>query len=321
MMPSQEAQMIPSQVGKRLSLLADFRQELTSVYIQLRYYAEFALLIAPGVLTPYKELSAMGSALASIPDPTRLSLPNRSISIDKWVARTKRDWKDDDEKARRWLAPPERMKLTHIWENKEILYWSRILSILDHWWVTGSGQLEDITWVLADAITRIISRGKGAFNNLKPVIIEGVDQAFWIVDISPSLTDIPTRSLHAEILTAQLLARQGGGLLISGISNDQVEIQLHMPRADASEAILKDWPLDREIAGRIMDEILYMIALGMREGSQKLDQALSGELDQLVRKEVDLDASDKLRKSIDKLREVEQHLDDWLDDFPYMAAL
>jgi hypothetical protein len=154
-------------------------------------------------------------------------------------------------------------------------------------------------------------RGKGAFNAIRPVAIEGVDQALWSVDVSPGSSGVPEGAQYAVMLGAQYLAQQGGGRLAGEMSGDQVEMQLHIPRADTDEAILKSWPLQPEIAGRIVDEILHVIADGMRKGSQKLDQALSEEIDRLANEKVDLEALGNLRKSLDKLRETERLFDDY----------
>jgi hypothetical protein len=315
--------MIPSHVSERLSLLADFRNELMSIYIQLRYCAEFVWPLAPEVLTLYSEFKAMGGALASISYPTEILLPNRRVSIGKWTARTKRYWKDE-KKEQRWLAVPEYPQLAHIWENEKMDYWSKIVSILDYWWDAGPHRLEGISWVVETSVVKLTMRGKSLVDGIKPVVIERVEREFWALDIQPGLIDIPTKALHAEILTAQFLAQQGNGLLATAANENRVSMQLHVPRADTGADAPESWPFPTEQAGRIVDEILYLIASGMQEGSQKLEQVVSEEIRRLLPMADGKTASDalgKLRKSLDSLQQVEQYLNDWLSDFPYVVEL
>lgn len=311
--------MIPLYVSDRLNMLAGFRQEFTPMIMVLSFYAEFFLSPSNKVLRSCRELDAVGTALVAISFPSTTALLDQKISVEKWLARTSTYW-PDEKKKQSWLNIPEHLQLAHIWESKELEYWSRVLRNLDYWWEIVPCQLRDISWTAEPTAVKLVMHGRGTFEGITPAVVEEVEREFWILEVQPYLIEIPVKALHAETLATQFWVQQGNGRLRAETKKDEILIELHIPRVDIDASPLKRWPLSAEEAGRIVDEISYLIASGMQESSQKLEKALADEIERLsspTTGKTDWDVLSDLRQKLGKLRDIEQGLDDWLNDFPY----
>jgi hypothetical protein len=319
-----ETFMIPVQVEHRLGLLTAFRQEFRAIDLQVHYYAEYVRPLAAEVLAPFRELGAMGAALGSLSAPNAFPFPDQSVSTGEWATITKRywerEWQEWQQEKSRWFTVPEHLKSVYIWDNKAKRYWYKVFGNLVAWWIQGDCRLEDVSWALEPAAVKLIMRGKGTFDGIRSVTIEGVNHEFWTLHDASGLTNLVTRAFHAALLATPFWAQQGNGLLAADVKENQIVMQLSIPRADIGTPAPEGWPLPIEEAGRIVDEILYWIASGMKEAGQKLEQALSEEINRLssiAGEKVESDSLGRLYKSLDKLQEVERYLDDWLNDFPY----
>ena len=170
---------------------------------------------------------------------------------------------------------------------------------------------------------KLIMHGRSTFEGITPAVVEEVEREFWILEVQPCLIEILVRALRAETLTTQFWVQQGNGRLRAETKKNEILIELHIPRVDVDASPLKRWPLSDYEAGRIVDEISYLIASGMQESSQKLEKAVADEIERLsstAKEKTDWDALSDLRQKLGKPRDIEQRLHEWLKDFPYSVG-
>ncbi|MCR4408636.1 MAG: hypothetical protein NUW24_17240 [Anaerolineae bacterium] len=217
------------------------------------------------------------------------------------------------------LKIPEELQSLKIWCYAKELY-SAPIELLAWWMVASQLQLTTAEWTADTEYITLAIRVRGRFK-VRWIEAEDDHLDFWVLNIESESVHLPAESLSAALLIIQLAAQQGGGALtLCELDEQQMEIQLSIPRAETSSVLPSGWLNFDSKRKQMTDQILTLIALSFKDVCQRLRFALSEEelprLEPLVaegkiQKGYDLGIS-FLRKMVSKLDAIMQTLDDWL---------